>query len=97
VYIYGSYRKNKIGVPFFGPPCMFNQQQTVVSDIVLKCGFSLNCLQSVLWNFGLCKCAQFIIRCSWWCVAMWLKSASHMLLAQNVHCSLKKCVMIAMG
>jgi len=20
VYIYGSYRKNKIGVPFFGPP-----------------------------------------------------------------------------
>jgi len=21
VYIYGSYRKNKIGVPLFGPPC----------------------------------------------------------------------------
>jgi len=21
VYIYGSYCKNKIGVPFFGPPC----------------------------------------------------------------------------
>ena len=21
VYIYGSYRKNEIGVPFFGPPC----------------------------------------------------------------------------
>jgi len=23
VYIYGSYRKNKIGVPFFGPPCIW--------------------------------------------------------------------------
>jgi len=25
VHIYGSYRKNKTGVPFFGPPCIYHK------------------------------------------------------------------------
>ena len=28
--IYGSYRKNKIGVPFFGPPCRFKSTDTII-------------------------------------------------------------------
>jgi len=32
VYIYGSYRKNKIGVPFFGPPCKLTTDMWIVNN-----------------------------------------------------------------
>jgi len=31
VYIYGSYRKNKIGVPFFGPPCICQSRPALMA------------------------------------------------------------------
>ena len=61
VYIYGSHRKNKIGVPFFWPPCMcwlciVPNTLAAYNDIYMCIGsvcYAIHCL-CVLWHIHCC-------------------------------------------
>jgi len=37
VHIYGSYRKIKTGVPFFGTPCIYMRYTEEANKVVLTC------------------------------------------------------------
>jgi len=37
VSIYGSYRKNKTGVPFFGTPCIITLNHLLHDDTMMQC------------------------------------------------------------
>jgi len=53
VYIYGSYRKNKTGVPFFGPTCIIvhvskvNQRHVVAKSVQVHCNQCQTVLRSL--------------------------------------------------
>ena len=61
VYIYGSYRKIKTGVPFFGPPGIFMSWPCSVPGARMFCELYSNCLRICLTSCNAYASVSFVV------------------------------------